>query len=358
MMRLQPDESAAVEEERRPVERELADLRREVVEARNLVIKTDNLLKNLHAELKAVAKKGDDQYKRAWYASAVAYGGFLVLAVALSLLASRATVSGERGRLEAAQADAEQSKKRADELAAQAQKQKQDADQARLSTERALTAYRLMTEGEGEARLKGVDELAKLDRSRLTALEQRVLDDRARVLKTELGMAAFDRGRTAVRRDDMRSAAAELRRYLALDPEGSESLQANYLLGAALYTLKDYEGAVAPLERFAAHSKGQKNADYALFLLGSAHGALGHQERAAEIFKKALADFPGSEYAPSMQVGFRNATRGAAPAQMAPPSAAPAEPRAPAAPIAPADRPPAAAPIPVPSAPAGDPRRP
>jgi len=41
-------------------------LRKEVIEARNLVIKTDNLLKNLHAELKQMGRKHEEQEKRHW----------------------------------------------------------------------------------------------------------------------------------------------------------------------------------------------------------------------------------------------------------------------------------------------------
>jgi TolA-binding protein len=365
-MRPQMEESVPAEDDKRPVDRELAELRKEVVEARNLVIKTDNLLKNLHAEVKNLSKRGDEQYRRTRYSSATAYAGFLGLAVVLGVLASRASVASERARVESSAAEAELSRKRADELTAQAQKHKQEVDQAKTATERALAAYRLMSEGEGEGRLKGVDELAKLDRSRLTALEQRVLEDRARALKVELGQTAFERGRTAVRREDMRTGAAELRRYLALDPDGPDAVQANYLLGAALYTLRDFEGAVAALERFAAKAKGQRNADYALYLLGAAHGTLGHHERAAEIFKRALAEYPASEYAPQMQLGYRNANRGAHPAQ-AVSSPAPGAPQGGAAqagaaptakPAAAPPRPAASAPQQAPTASTGEPKRP
>ena len=61
------------EQPKTDVEKELADLRREIVEARNLVIKSDNLLKNLHAEVKAVGKRHEDLQKRQWLSSAVAY---------------------------------------------------------------------------------------------------------------------------------------------------------------------------------------------------------------------------------------------------------------------------------------------
>ena len=55
-------------------------LRKEVIEARNLVIKTDNLLKNLHAELKLMGRKHEEQEKRHWMTSVTAYVGFAVIA--------------------------------------------------------------------------------------------------------------------------------------------------------------------------------------------------------------------------------------------------------------------------------------
>ena len=55
-------------------------LRKEVIEARNLVIKTDNLLKNLHAELKQMGRKHEEQEKRHWMTSVTAYIGFAVIA--------------------------------------------------------------------------------------------------------------------------------------------------------------------------------------------------------------------------------------------------------------------------------------
>src|ERR1700730_12944893 len=59
---------------------DISALRKEVIEARNLVIKTDNLLKNLHAELKQMGRKHEEQEKRHWMTSVTAYIGFAVIA--------------------------------------------------------------------------------------------------------------------------------------------------------------------------------------------------------------------------------------------------------------------------------------
>ncbi|HEY3448441.1 MAG TPA: hypothetical protein VGK67_18945 [Myxococcales bacterium] len=293
------------QDEKRPLEKELAELRREVLESRNLVIKTDNLLKNLFAELKSVAKKNDDQYRRTWFASAAAYLVFLGMALAVGVLGARASNAGERARVESAQGEADLAKKRADDLAAQLAKAQQDTQASRAATDRAVTIYKLLTEAEGEARLKGVDELAKLDRARLNVLEQKALDEKVKVAKVEIGQVAFDKGKAAHRREDWRTAGAELKRYLALSPDGADAVQASYLAGTALYNLKDWTGCVPFLERFTVQGRGQKGADYAFLLLGQALEALNQPEKAVDAYKKGVIDYPGSELVPVMQQRFR-----------------------------------------------------
>ena len=69
---------------------EISSLRKEVVEARNLIIKTDNLLKNLHAELKQMGRRHDEQDKRHWATSVTAYIAFVLLAGAGAIAYARA----------------------------------------------------------------------------------------------------------------------------------------------------------------------------------------------------------------------------------------------------------------------------
>jgi len=336
--------SGRTDEERRPVERELAELRREVLESRNLVIKTDNLLKNLFAELKSVAKKNDDQYRRTWFASAAAYLVFLGLALAVGVLGARASNASERAKVESVQADADRAKKHAEDLAGQLAKVQQDTQASRAATDKAIAIHKTLTEGEGEARLKGIDELAKLDRARLNVLELKALDEKVKLVKNEISQVAFDRGRLAHRREDWKNAAQELKRYLTLNSDGGDALQAAYLAGTALFNLKDWAGCVPFLERYTTQGRGQKGADYAFLLLGQAHDALGHPDKAAEAFRRGVQDYPGSELVPVMQQRFRNAQQaalraqgGSAASQPAPAAPAPAtQPAAPASAAQPA----------------------
>ncbi|MGC4114265.1 MAG: hypothetical protein QM765_06535 [Myxococcales bacterium] len=342
------------QDEKRPIDKELAELRKEVLESRNLVIKTDNLLKNLFAELKSVAKKNDDQFRRTWFASAAAYLVFLGMALAVGVLGARASNASERARVEQAQGEAELAKKKAEDLAAQLAKTQQDSQASRAATERAIAVYKILTEAEGEARLKGVDELAKLDRNRLNLLEQKALDEKVRIAKVEIGQVSFDKGKNAHRREDWKTASAELRRYLALSPDGGDAVQASYLAGTALYNLKDWNGCVPMLERYTQQGRGQKGADYAYLLLGQALEALGQPDKAMDAYRKGVIEYPGSELVPAMQQRFRvaqqSALRGQGGSAGATPAPAPGPAAAPAAttglaPVAPSASPsPAAAP--------------
>src|SRR5260370_18684029 len=64
---------------------EIASLRKEVIEARNLIIKTDNLLKNLHAEVKKLGDKHEEQENRHWMTSVTAYSAFPVMAAVAAI---------------------------------------------------------------------------------------------------------------------------------------------------------------------------------------------------------------------------------------------------------------------------------
>ena len=85
---------------------DISALRREVIEARNLVIKTDNLLKNLHAELKQMGRKHEEQEKRHWMTSVAAYIGFVVLAAAGAIAYANAEVHTARSDAQANEARA------------------------------------------------------------------------------------------------------------------------------------------------------------------------------------------------------------------------------------------------------------
>lgn len=283
-------------------EKELSELRREVIEARNLVIKTDNLLKNLHAELKSVGKRQEDFQRRQWISSGVAYALFAVLAVVgASMVASSrmASATAERDRLE-------QSNK---ELTTAMEKQKSETASASASVNAANSVYRMMTSLPGDERLKGIDALVRLDQSKLTPLEKQALNDRAELLRKEVGQSAFDRGKQAFRRNEFTAAAEDLARFMAMNPPPAEQLEAAFFLGTSYSQLRKFDLAVPLLSRFVTENRNSKSRDYAMVMLAQALEASGQPEKAAEIARDGLGTYPNSQFAPQLRTRLAAAKR-------------------------------------------------
>jgi TolA-binding protein len=305
------------------LEKELSDIRREVIESRNLVIKTDNLLKNLHAELKAVGKRQEDFEKRQWLSSAVAYILFVALVGAgagLFVTARGTAAKEERERLE----------KQVAELSGQAEKQKGDSHAALLAQRQAAEVYKLMTTLPGDERLRGVDELVKLDQNRLSALEKQALADRAALLRKEIGQAELERGRAAFRKNDAQQAVSELSRFLAMNPTPEEGSEASFLLGAAYQQLHKHDQAIPYLARYVTNEKKAKQRDYAMLLLATSYQESGQLDRAADTARDAIGTYPNSDYLPQLRARLTVAKRlmaGNSPdAGAAPPAPKPASP--------------------------------
>jgi len=273
------------------IDRELAELRKEVIEARNLVIKTDNLLKNLHAELKNTARKQEQFERRSFLTSVTAYILFAVMASAAAFMVARSDANAVRTEAAAHEG-------RARTLYQEVEKLRIVDSARRDASEKALRIFeQLQKEKEGPALSTALATAARIDRSLLSALEAKALEDKEASLKHTVAQAVHDRGRTAFRRGDYRTAAQEMSRYVELMPTGPEVPYAHYWLGESRSQLRDYGGAVAPLETFLKTSTTNKNHDWASVLLGQAYQETGQHAKAAETFQKALTAFPSSIHA-------------------------------------------------------------
>lgn len=292
------------------MEKELAEIKKEVIEGRNLVIKTDNLLKTLHAELKMLSRRQDEIARRGWLGSWVAYLGIGVLAVSGSMMAANARVASARDEVIAVTRQLE-------ELKGQVSTLQTESNARKSSAEAASRVYQQIADGSGEARLKGVDALSALDRSKLSALESRALDDRSRLLKVELANTALEEGKNAFRRNEWKNTALQLNRFLTLAPESSETLGARFMVGSALFELKEFTQAIPHLVWYVEKGKGQKNLDYAKFLLGASYETLGDHQKAAEVLKQAAGEHPGSEFIPMIHRVYAQAVRAQAAAEKA-----------------------------------------
>lgn len=281
-------------EARPDIEKELSDLRREVIEARNLVIKTDNLLKNLHAELKMVSRRQEEFQKHQWISSAVAYALFTFVCVGGSLfffIRSQQLSSQDRDRLERARS----------ETAEQLERQKLETAANAAASREAAKAYEMMTNLQGDERLRGIDMLPKLDSARLSSLEKQALQDRSSNLHRELGLAALDRGRLAFRKNDMASAVIELTRFMGMNPTGEEASEASFMLGNAFSQLRKPDQAIPFLTRYLSGDRRAKNRDYAMLLLAMAYEQTGQFAKGLITVREALGNYPNSQFAPQLK---------------------------------------------------------
>jgi TolA-binding protein len=283
-------------------DKELADIKKEVIEARNLVIKTDNLLKSFHSELKAVAKQNEEFARKQWVSSAVAYVLFAALVVGGAFLVSSASTrstESERERLE----------KQVAELTSQLEAQKKEVAATTQARQSAADVYRMLTTLPGDERLKGVDALVKLDTARLSALERTALTDRAELLRKEVGDVAFERGKSAFRRNDMATTAEQLSRFMAMNPAPGDAREAAFFLGVAYNQLRKYEQAIPMLQRFVDEEKRSKNRDYAMLLLAHSLEQTNQLDKAADVARDALGTYPNSEFAPQLRARLASVKR-------------------------------------------------
>ncbi len=273
---------------------EMALLRKEVIEARNLVIKTDNLLKNLHAELKQMGRKHDEQEKRHWMTSVTAYVAFVILCAVGAIAYARAEVRTARE-------EAQSNEARAIALQKDAEKIK-SADQARHdASEKALRVYELLgSEKEGPALNQAISQALHLDRSQISALEGKAIDDRTAGMKQRMAEMALSAGQGAFRRQDWKGVSEQLGRYVELNPK-VEDAQVWYHLGSARIQTKEYQGAIAPLENFIKSTGGTKTAQYAGLLLGQAYEETGQPAKAVAAYDRAEKLYPGSDFAPAIR---------------------------------------------------------
>ncbi len=305
--------------------KELSEIRKEVIESRNLVIKTDNLLKNLHAEVKAIGKRHEDLQKRQWISSGVAYVLFAALCVGGAVMVNSSASS-------ASSAERERLEKTVTALTAQLDKQRADQTVVQNAQRAANEVFRLMTKLPGDERLKGVDELVKLDTSHLTPLERSALDTQAVLLRREIGDAAFERGKAAFRRNDMKGTVDEISRFVAMNPPQDQLLDASFFLGVAYNNERKHEQAVPLLARFVAGDKKAKTRDYALLLLAQSYQETNELDKAQATILEALNSYPASEYYPQMrsrQSSIRRQRTGGAEAAAAPAPAPAAQPLVP-----------------------------
>lgn len=271
------------------MEKELQEIRKEIIEARNLVIKNDHLLKNLGADLKTFGKKQELFERRSFISSAVAYALFATLAIG-------AGIAGAKGWVAQARTEVEILTKRADDATREAAAIRAEIEAIRTNAATAVDAYRKLGEGSAEEREKAAMAIATLDKSKLSELEVRALEDRSRDVLKQLGAEHFEAGRAAFRRREWTRAVAELKKGFALYPNHADATENGYYLGAAASEVKDWPAAVEGMKRYLVDGKNKRNRAHAYYVVGVGLEETGDAEGALASFRRGIGDYPDSDF--------------------------------------------------------------
>lgn len=288
------------------------ELKREVIESRNMTIKTDNALKTLLAELKTVSTQQHAFQTRTWFATGVAYLLFTVLCVVGVVAISNARVAG-------ANAERERLEKQVAELGTTIDKLKADSSGQQAAEQGALQAYKMMVTLTGEERLKGVDAMARLDQTRLSAFARMVLQERSTALRREVGQGILEKGKTAFRRNEYADAVTHLTRYLGMEPPDDEAVEASFFLGNAQFQLRRFEEASKALARFVEQDKRSKLRDFAMAMLMQSYDMLGKREESLAVAREAASTYPASDFRAQFLLRLQRGGGAAAPGVLSAP---------------------------------------
>lgn len=276
--------------------KELQEIKREVIEARNLVIKNDNLLKNLHADLKTVAKKQETFEKRSFVSTATALILFASLASMGAYMFAKSEIASRDRELEEAISAREHAEQVQEKIEAQAQ-------EAKTESEEAFRLFEKLASEVEEERWEAVATVRELEPNHLSPLELGALRERSLALRINAASTALEAGRTAYNRRDYRVANDEFERYFELAPEADDV--AYLLQGQARHQLRDYQGAIEPLEKFLSQAPDSRSADYVTLLLGESYSESGNAEKAIEIYLEGANKFRNSQWSTAMRTRAR-----------------------------------------------------
>ncbi|AKU90396.1 tetratricopeptide repeat protein [Vulgatibacter incomptus] len=276
------------------MEKELAEIRKEIIEARNLVIKNDNLLKNLGADIKAFGKKQDGFERKQLLSAAAAY-------LAIAVLASGGAFFAAKGYVAKAENEAASLTTKAAEATEAARQAREELVASREASKAALTAYQKLEGGSPAEREAAVVALQAVDRSRISRLEANALDDRGRNVIQQLANEKLESGKNAYRRNDFKTAVADLTKAAQIWPDHPAMDEHAFFLGSAALETRNFAVAAENLQRYLDQFKGRTNKDYAHLLLGQAYEALGNKDKAEATLRAGMDGYPSSQFYNNMR---------------------------------------------------------
>jgi TolA-binding protein len=163
---------------------EFREIKREIIESRGLSIKTNNLTAALAADVKAIARRQASYERRLTVNSATAYVLFVVVIFGGIKLWLDASIRENRAELRGLQRDREQAQREL-QTALREKEERQQLDR------RAQAFYDLVRDGRKQ---EVVESWEQLRRERLSPVEAAMFQDVVDRFRTDLSVAAFERG--------------------------------------------------------------------------------------------------------------------------------------------------------------------
>jgi hypothetical protein len=219
-------------------EREYSEIRRDIAEAHAVATRTHNAVATLAASLKEVVTRQARYDRGLNLNSFVAYLLFTVLLGGGFYLLYRSRA----GQLAAERDAAVRKQSEATEDAAAARRELAAREEA---DKKASAFYALLKDGKKADAIAAWPELQK---EKVAPVLLQVLQESVARARAEIVDAGYAAGVEAVRGEQWKKAATELKRALTYEEEGPRTAQMRYYYGVALTKQGDYQEAVRQLE--------------------------------------------------------------------------------------------------------------
>jgi len=266
---------------------ELREIKKEIIEARGLIIKSNNLSNSISADVRSVARRQASYERLLTWNSVGAYIIFAVLVfVAVQLVYNQRQASLEK-ELAAEQARAVAAEKKLEAI----EKTEKSAGQARGAE--LLALYEVIHAGE---RQKAIDAYEKLDRTVLTELEARLLDDAIRGFRADLATEHYTKGLAAMSQEKYGEAVSELETSLRYEGVSGQATAARIQLANAQRLQGKPREAIAILQRLVEEHVERELLDDAYWFLALAHFEAHQKDEARSVLRSLMRQFPDSQY--------------------------------------------------------------
>lgn len=262
---------------------ELGRLREEVVTGRNITIKTDNVLKNLSAEIKAIADRQTHLQRRSWINSVGAYLIFTALTFGGLYLTFQA-------RLEKQQVDRTLFEKK--EAGYKQQVAELNAELGRWKQiERELLEFeRMVRDGNKE---QAVAKFSALRRVRFSGL----LEDLVARFKAEVAKDKYELGLEHYKKGTFDKADEAFIKSLEYDENPSYLTELQYHQGMSALRMKDFPRAADLLRRALDDRLPKKILAEIRYHLAYAHDRMGEKRTASNLYQHFFMRHEGHPYA-------------------------------------------------------------